>query len=106
MHIFDRQGSIFKSDMDALAAELAARVQEASFLVVGGAGTIGQAVVREIFARSPRVLHVVDLSENNLVELVRDLRSSNGYIDGDFRTFCLDSNSDIFEAFFCRQRSL
>lgn len=100
MHIFDRQGSIFKSDMDALAAELAARVQEASFLVVGGAGTIGQAVVREIFARSPRVLHVVDLSENNLVELVRDLRSSNGYIDGDFRTFCLDSNSDIFEAFF------
>lgn len=100
MQTFDERDPIFKSDMDALAVELAAIVQGASFLVVGGAGTIGQAVVKEIFACSPRVLHVVDLSENNLVELVRDLRSSVGYIDGDFRTFCLDSNSDVFEAFF------
>ena len=100
MQIFNEREPIFKSDMDALAGELAGRVQGASFLVIGGAGTIGQAVVKEIFARSPKVLHVVDLSENNLVELVRDLRSSVGYIDGDFRTFCLDSNSDVFESFF------
>ena len=65
-------------------------------MVIGGAGTIGQAVTTELFKRSPRKLHVVDLSENNLVELVRDLRSSEGYIDGDFRTFAIDSGSSIF----------
>ena len=42
-------------------------------MVVGGAGTIGQAVSREIFKRDPQALHVVDISENNMVELVRDL---------------------------------
>ncbi|MDZ7809396.1 MAG: hypothetical protein U5L11_03630 [Arhodomonas sp.] len=65
---------------------------------MGGAGTIGQAVVREIFRRNPAALDVVDISENNLVELVRDLRSSIGYIDGDFRTFALDAGSVPFDA--------
>ena len=68
------------------------------FLVIGGAGTIGQAVVREIFRRNPRALDVVDISENNLVELVRDIRSSLGYIDGSFRTFPLDAGSGAFDA--------
>src|SRR5690606_3389678 len=44
----------------------------------------------------PRVLHVVDISENNLAELVRDVRSSLGYIDGDFHTYCVDCLSDVF----------
>jgi len=42
---------------------------------------------------------VVDISENNLVELVRDIRSSMGYIEGDFQTFALDVGSDIYDAF-------
>ena len=52
-------------------------VQNSKFLVIGGAGTIGQAVTREIFRRKPEVLHVVDISENNMVELVgmSELRS-------------------------------
>jgi FlaA1/EpsC-like NDP-sugar epimerase len=68
------------------------------FLVIGGAGSIGKAVCKEIFSRKPLALHVIDLSENNLVELVRDLRSSKGYIDGDFRTFAIDCGSDLFKA--------
>ena len=44
-------------------------------------------------------LHVVDISENNLTELVRDIRSSYGYIDGDFRTFSLDIGSIEYDAF-------
>jgi FlaA1/EpsC-like NDP-sugar epimerase len=56
-------------------------------------------VVREIFKRKPQVLHVVDISENNMVELVRDIRSSLGYIDGDFATFAIDCGSDIFDSF-------
>ena len=67
-------------------------------MVIGGAGSIGQAVTKEIFKRSPKVLHVVDISENNMVELVRDIRSTIGYIEGDFRTFAVDCGSHEFEA--------
>lgn len=74
-------------------------VSESSFLVLGAAGTIGQAVTKEIFKRNPKKLHCVDISENNLVELVRDLRSEYGYIDGDFQTFALDIGSPIYDAF-------
>ena len=62
------------------------------------AGSIGQAVTREIFKRDPKVLHVVDISENNLVELVRDLRSTIGYSSGEFKTFAIDCGSVEFEA--------
>jgi len=75
-------------------------VQQSRFLVLGGAGTIGQAVVRELFKRNPQKLHIVDLSENNLVELVRDLRSSVGYINGEFGTFAIDIGSEEYERFF------
>jgi FlaA1/EpsC-like NDP-sugar epimerase len=74
-------------------------VQTSRFLVIGGAGSIGQAVTKEIFKRNPKRLHVVDISENNLVELVRDIRSSLGYIDGDFSTYALDITSPIYDAF-------
>ena len=70
-----------------------------SFLVIGGAGSIGQAVVKEVFKRNPKKLHVVDISENNLVELVRDIRSSFGYIAGDFKTYALDIGSIEYDAF-------
>ncbi|MEN3813565.1 UDP-N-acetylglucosamine 4,6-dehydratase, partial [Chromobacterium piscinae] len=73
-------------------------VEGSRFLVIGGAGSIGQAVTREIFKRSPSALHVVDISENNMVELVRDIRSTLGYITGDFRTFAIDCGSREFKA--------
>ena len=67
--------------------------------MIGGAGSIGQSVTKEIFKRNPKKIHVVDISENNLVELVRDIRSSYGYIDGDFQTFSLDIGSLEYDAF-------
>jgi FlaA1/EpsC-like NDP-sugar epimerase len=79
--------------------EISSLVSSSRFLVIGGAGSIGSAVVREIFKRSPGLLHVVDISENNMVELVRDVRSSLGYIDGEFATFAIDCGSDIFDSF-------
>jgi len=75
------------------------KVKKSKFLILGAAGTIGQAVTKEIFKRNPLKLHAVDISENNLVELVRDLRSEHGYIDGDFQTFSLDIGSSIYDAF-------
>lgn len=98
LQLIGRDRPLFDADLATHAAELSARVAEGRFLVIGGAGSIGQAVTREIFRRRPRALHVVDISENNLVELVRDLRSTLGYIDGDFRTFAIDAGSVEFDA--------
>ncbi len=96
--LIGRQQPLFSRDVMASEQELSARVSESRFLVIGGAGSIGQAVTREIFKRSPRALHVVDISENNMVELVRDIRSTLGYIQGDFRTFAIDCGSREFSA--------
>ncbi|HEV8035401.1 UDP-N-acetylglucosamine 4,6-dehydratase [Yoonia sp.] len=96
--IIGRSAPLFSDDIASHKDELASQVANASFLVIGGAGSIGQAVTREIFKRNPRILHVVDISENNMVELVRDIRSTLGYIDGDFRTFAIDCGSNSFEA--------
>lgn len=90
---------MFLADVSGNEEALSESIVNSSFLVLGGAGSIGQAVTKEIFKRNPKKLHVVDLSENNLVELVRDLRSSFGYIDGDFRTFALDIGSVEYDAF-------
>ncbi len=68
-------------------------------MVIGGAGSIGSAIVKELFASNPRVLHVIDSSENNLAELVRDIRSSLGYNDGDFHAYCFDALGREFDAF-------
>lgn len=96
--LIGRDHSLFAEELRRYSEALDAAVAERSFLVIGGAGSIGQAVVKEIFARDPASLHVVDVSENNLVELVRDLRSSLGYIRGDFRTFALDVGGVEFRA--------
>lgn len=96
--IIGREQTLFEQDLADHADELRELVEQSSFLVLGGAGTIGQAVSKEIFRRNPKRLHVVDISENNLVELVRDIRSSLGYIDGDFRTTPLDCGSLEFQA--------
>ena len=98
LELIGRDQALFDADLARHAALLAERVETGRFLVIGGAGSIGQAVVREIFKRQPKVLHVVDISENNLVELVRDIRSTLGYIDGDFRTFAIDCGSLEFTA--------
>ena len=99
LSLIGRKNKLFSQDISKHEKELREIVSSSTFLVIGGAGSIGQAVVKEIFKRNPRKLHVVDISENNMVELVRDVRSSLGYIEGDFRTFALDVGSDIYNAF-------
>ena len=89
---------LFVKDLDGHRADIERSVKGSRFLVIGGAGSIGQAVVKQLFKLDPGTLHVVDLSENSLVELVRDLRSSLGYISGDFRTFAVDAGAPEFAA--------
>ncbi len=100
LHLIGREKELFSDDTTLYDKELGTIVGNSRFLVLGGAGSIGSAVVKEIFSRNPKKLHVVDISENNLTELVRDIRSSYGYIDGDFATFALDVGSQIYDAFF------
>ena len=99
LKLIGRDSELFEDDIKKHGKELNEIVSNSKFLVVGGAGSIGSAVVKEIFKRNPKKLHVVDISENNMVELVRDIRSSLGYIDGDFRTFALDIGSEIYDRF-------
>jgi FlaA1/EpsC-like NDP-sugar epimerase len=99
LSLIGRTESLFPVDIAAHEKELSRLVSSSRFLVIGGAGSIGSAVVREIFKCSPKLLHVVDISENNMVEMVRDIRSSLGYIDGEFETFAIDCGSDIFDSF-------
>lgn len=99
LNLIGRNTKLFINDINQFEQELADKVSSSSFLVLGGAGSIGQAVVKEVFKRNPKKLHVVDISENNLVEVVRDIRSSFGYIDGDFQTFALDIGSIEYDAF-------
>lgn len=97
--LIGRTQALFTEDIRQHELDLRKIVSSSSFLVLGGAGSIGQAVTKEIFKRNPKKLHVVDISENNMVELVRDIRSSFGYIDGDFQTFALDIGSVEYDAF-------
>ncbi|WP_107851317.1 UDP-N-acetylglucosamine 4,6-dehydratase [Oceanimonas marisflavi] len=100
LYLIGRSKKLFTSDVMTNDEVLCQVINSSRFLVLGGAGSIGQAVVKEIFKRNPTKLHVVDISENNLAELVRDIRSSFGYINGDFSTFALDIGSVEYDAFF------
>ena len=98
LNIVGRDQELFPSDINFFDDEMVGVVSRSRFLVIGGAGSIGQALTKEIFRRSPMSLHVVDISENNMVELVRDIRSTVGYGAGEFKTFAVDCGSDEFEA--------
>lgn len=105
LEIIGRNEPLFSSDISKLENDLSNQIRRSSFLIIGGAGTIGQATTQEIFKRDPKVLHVVDISENNMVELVRNVRSTAGYGSGEFRTFSIDCGSVEFEAMIKNQDS-
>jgi len=105
LSLIGRESELFTEDISLNSTKLEDLVVSSRFLVIGGAGSIGKAVTLEIFKRNPRALHVIDISENNMVELVRDLRSTEGYGNGDFKTFSIDCGSVEFEAFMVSQSS-
>ena len=99
LNLIGRSHELFDIDIKTSEDELKDKVSSSSFLVLGGAGSIGQAVTKEIYKRKPKKLYIVDINENNLTELVRDIRSSLGYIKGNFKTFALDIGSVEYDAF-------
>ena len=98
LNIIGRSAPLFQDDLISRNSAIQEEVNNGRFLIIGGAGSIGKEVARQIYIRDPRVLHIVDISENNLVELVRDLRSNTEQGLGELKTFAIDSASLEFEA--------
>ena len=90
LKLIGRDSLLFSTDLENQKEYIDHEISSSRFLVIGGAGTIGSALTKELFKRSPQVLHIIDISENNLVEVVRSLRSTLGYGRGEFKTFAID----------------
>ena len=103
LSLIGRSSELFSGDLLNESGSIFEIITDSRFLVIGGAGSIGQAVTKEIFKRDPKALHVVDISENNMVELVRDVRSTEGYGSGEFKTFAVDCGSVEFEALMAKE---
>ncbi|MDK9720563.1 MAG: polysaccharide biosynthesis protein [Rhodospirillales bacterium] len=96
--LLGRSRSLFALDVSANAGALRAAIEGRRVLVVGAAGSIGQAFVKQLLPFQPEALHLVDLNENMLVELVRDLRSGGTPLPHDFATFSVDFCGPEFKA--------
>ncbi len=99
-----RSRSMFLDDIEANRERLKEEIEGRSLLVIGGAGTIGSSYIRAVLPFRPSKLVVVDVSENGLTELTRDLRSTYGmYVPEDYRTYPLNFADPIFEKIFRKE---
>ena len=89
---------MFASDIEANKGELSQEIKDKSICVIGGAGSIGSSFIKAILQFEPKSMVVVDLNENGLAELVRDVRSTEGlYVPDEFRCYTLNFADPIFE---------
>jgi FlaA1/EpsC-like NDP-sugar epimerase len=99
--VVGRKGSMFAVDVAANSDQLAREIEGKSVCVIGGAGSIGSSFIKAVLRFRPGKLVVVDLNENGLVELTRDLRSSfDLFVPREYRTYTLDFANPIFARIF------
>lgn len=104
-HVVCRSTSIFAVDIEANKRVLQTEIEDKSICVIGGAGSIGSSFIRAMLPFKPSKLIVIDLNENGLVELTRDLRSTYGmYIPTEYRTYTLNFDDPIFERIFYHEK--
>lgn len=95
-HVIERQESLFLKDIEDNNEKLDKSIRGKSVLVIGGAGTIGTSFIKALLPFEPAELIVVDLNENGLAELTRDLRSSSDLkVPSVFLTYTLDFTDPI-----------
>lgn len=100
-----RQKSMFLTDIENHSEELRNEVEGKSLCVIGGAGSIGSSFIRAILPFRPSKLVVIDLNENGLAELTRDLRSTYGlYVPDEYRTYTLNYADPIFARIFREEK--
>ena len=100
-----RPVSMFASDIEANKAKLTQEIKDKKICVIGGAGSIGSSFIKAILRFEPKSVVVVDLNENGLAELVRDVRSTYGlYVPDEFRCYTLNFADPIFERIFREEK--
>ena len=97
LNLFDRKNMFFEEDYNSNEGLIENKIRNSKIIVIGGAGSIGSSTVKLLLNYEPLLLHMIDINENKLVELVRYVRSSIGYTKGVFEDFSRCSST--FEAF-------
>jgi FlaA1/EpsC-like NDP-sugar epimerase len=100
-----RRADLFQPDIEARAAELREKIAGKSFLIIGGAGSIGSNTIKALAPFKPARLHIIDQSENNLAELVRDLRNSGLDSSIALRALPIDFGSSIMRRFLREEKA-
>ncbi len=100
-----RPVSMFAADIEANREKLTKELKGKNVCVIGGAGSIGSSFIKAVLRFEPASVVVVDLNENGLAELVRDVRSTNGlYVPDEFRCYTLNFADPIFERIFREEK--
>ncbi|KWW31916.1 MAG: capsular polysaccharide biosynthesis protein [bacterium P3] len=96
---------MFEEDIQSHAAELSDAIAGKSVCVIGGAGSIGSSFIKAVLRFRPGKLVVVDLNENGLAELTRDIRSTEGlFVPQEYRAYTLNFADPIFARIFREER--
>ena len=100
-----RNVSMFAADIEANRGGLTREIKDKKVCVIGGAGSIGSSFIKAVLRFEPKSVVVVDLNENGLAELVRDVRSTYGlYVPDEFRCYTLNFADPIFERIFREEK--
>lgn len=100
-NVIKRDTSLFEEDIKANRDVLSQKIEGKSVLVIGGAGSIGSSFVKAVLPFKPKTMIVVDINENGLAELTRDLRSMRGmFVPEDYIPYPMDFASAVFEKMF------
>ena len=104
-YVTGRSVSMFEADIEANSQKLTAEIKDKKVCVIGGAGSIGSSFIKAVLRFEPRSVVVVDLNENGLAELVRDVRSTEGlFVPDEFRCYTLNFADPIFERIFREEK--
>ena len=96
-----RQESLLAADFEKCAGEMHRRIDGKRVLVIGGAGTIGSNYVKAALRGfRPSAMYVVDIDENSLTELTRELRAGDYNVPEEYVTEPIDLGSGLFDRFF------
>lgn len=103
--VIKRPVSMFAADIEVNKEALTHEIKDKKVCVIGGAGSIGSSFIKAVLRFEPQSVVVVDLNENGLAELVRDVRSTNGlYVPEEFRCYTLNFADPIFERIFREEK--
>lgn len=104
-YVTKREKSMFLDDIQANYEEIQKKIKGKTVLVIGGAGSIGSSFIKAVLPFEPKTLVVVDINENGLAELTRDIRSTKGlYVPEDYIPYPIDFAAPVFEKMFRKRK--